>query len=111
MAGGLGQDRAAIRGLWKTERNAILRPMTKVQITFPLTRPLTDSDWNRIAHMHSVYGFNLVRLKPSGDALFVEYDASRLSPKEVRGSLEQNGLPVGIATPPPEPPKPENPAG
>jgi hypothetical protein len=60
--------------------------------------------------MHSVLGFNAVRLKPSGDALFVEYDASRLSPKEVSGALEANGLPVGSPTPlprtpiPPEPP-------
>ncbi len=83
--------------------------MTKVQITFPLTRPLTDTDLNRIAHMHSVYGFNAVRLKQSGDALFVEYDASRLSPKEVRGSLEQNGLPVGVPTPLPLAPKLEPP--
>lgn len=86
-------------------------PMTKVQVTFPLTRPLTDTDLNRISHMHSVYGFNAVRLKPSGDALFVEYDASRLTPKEVRGSLEKNGLPIGPPVPPPEVPKPEPPAG
>jgi hypothetical protein len=86
-------------------------PMTKVQVTFPLTRPLTDTDLNRISHMHSVYGFNAVRLKPSGDALFVEYDASRLSPKDVRGSLEQNGLPIGPPAPLPEIPQPEPAAG
>jgi hypothetical protein len=89
----------------------MLLPMTKVQITFPLTRPLTDSDLNRISHMHSVYGFNAVRLTPSVDALFVEYDASRLSPTEVRGALEHNGLPIGAPTPLPQAVKPEPPAG
>lgn len=44
--------------------------------------------------MHAVYGFLAVRLAPSGVELFIEYDASRLSPKEVRASLEQNGLPL-----------------
>lgn len=72
--------------------------MTKVQVTFPFSRPLTESDLVSISHMHSVYGFLAVRLTPAGDALFVEYDASRLNRKEVRGSLEQNGLP--LATPP-----------
>jgi hypothetical protein len=82
--------------------------MTKVQITFPLARPLTDSDLACIARMHGVYGFNIVRLKPSGDALFVEYDASRLSPKEVRAALEASGLPLGVTPPPPlEVPKQE----
>jgi hypothetical protein len=75
--------------------------MTKVQITFPLTRSLTESDLASISRIRGVYGFNTVRLKPSGDALFVEYDASRLSPKEVRASLEASGLPVGITQPPP----------
>ena len=41
----------------------------------------------------------MVRLKASGEELFVEYDASRLSPKEVRGCLEQNGLPLAPAPP------------
>jgi hypothetical protein len=76
--------------------------MTKVQVTFPLSRPLTESDLVSISHMHSVYGFLAVRLKPSGQELFIEYDASRLSRKEARASLEQNGLP--IADPPPNAP-------
>jgi hypothetical protein len=44
--------------------------------------------------MHSVYGFLALRLVPSGDGLFVEYDASRLTPKEVRASLEEHGIPL-----------------
>ncbi len=69
-------------------------PMTKVQTTFKLSRPLTDGDLKSIAHVHSVYGMFAVRVAPGGDELFVEYDASRLLPKEVRGTLEENGLPL-----------------
>jgi hypothetical protein len=68
--------------------------MTKVQTTFGVTRPLTEPDLLNIARMHSVYGFLAVRLRPSGDKLFVEYDASRLTPNDVRLSLEEHGLPV-----------------
>lgn len=73
--------------------------MTKVQLTFQFSRPLTEDDYVSISRMHSVYGFMAVRLKP-GPELFIEYDASRLSPKEVRASLEQNGLPLSPAEPP-----------
>jgi hypothetical protein len=68
--------------------------MTKVQATFKLFRPLDDEDLRRIAHMHSVFGFFAVRLAPSGQELFVEYDFSRLSEEEVRGSLQEKGIPV-----------------
>jgi hypothetical protein len=74
--------------------DAILNPMTKVQTTFNMTRPLTESELLNIARMHSVYGFMAVRWKPSHNTLFVEYDASRLTLSEVRSSLEEHGLPV-----------------
>jgi hypothetical protein len=85
--------------------------MTKVDITFKFSRPLTESDLVAISHMHSVYGFFTVRLKPSADELFVEYDASRLSPKEVRGSLEQNGIPLAYPPAPGAPTTEETLAG
>ena len=68
--------------------------MTKVQIKLPLSRPLTDEDLKSISHVHSVYGFFATRIEPSGKELFVEYDASRLSPKEVQGTLAENGIPI-----------------
>jgi hypothetical protein len=68
--------------------------MTKVQVTFKLSRPLTDVDFNNISRVHSVYGILVARVQPTLDELFVEYDASRLSPNDVRGTLEQHGLPV-----------------
>jgi hypothetical protein len=75
-------------------RMLFLIAMTKVQATFKLSRPLTDDDLKSIARMHAVYGFLAVRLSSSGQELFVEYDFSRLSEKEARGSLQQNGIPV-----------------
>ena len=73
--------------------------MTKVQTRFKLARALTEPDFVSISRMHSVYGFFAVRLKPSENELFVEYDASRLTPKEVRASLEQHGLPLADSAP------------
>lgn len=68
--------------------------MTKVDVTFKLARPLNKDELKSIARLHSVYGMFAVRLQPSGDELFVEYDASRLSPKDVRGTIEQRGIPI-----------------
>lgn len=68
--------------------------MTKVQLTFKLARSLTDRDMKQISKVHAVYGMFATRVVSSGQALFVEYDASRLSPKEVRATLEEHGLPL-----------------
>lgn len=84
--------------------------MTKVQVTFKLSRPLTDTDFNNISRVHSVYGILAARVKPTLHELFVEYDASRLSTNEVRGTLEHHGLPIApgasVYTPPPAPVQP-----
>ena len=68
--------------------------MTKVQITVPLSRTLQEQDFERIARIHSVYGMLAARVLPPGNHLFVEYDASRLSRDEVRGTLAENGIPI-----------------
>ena len=68
--------------------------MTKVQTTFKLSRELEAPDLQKIAHVHAVYGMLAARVLPSGKEMFVEYDASRLSAKDVRGTLEEHGLPV-----------------
>ncbi len=68
--------------------------MTKVQITVPLSRPLTEEDFDRISRVHAVYGMLATRVLPPGNQLFVEYDSSRLSRDEVRGTLAENGLPI-----------------
>jgi hypothetical protein len=68
--------------------------MTKVQTRFRLSRPLTEHDFESISKVHAVYGILAARVQGSGDELFVEYDFSRLSLKEVRGILAQNGIPI-----------------
>jgi hypothetical protein len=69
--------------------------MTKVDMTLKLNRPLSEPELKSLARVHAVYGMLTVRLKPSGEELFIEYDASRLSPDEVKGTLTQHGIPVG----------------
>lgn len=68
--------------------------MTKVQLSFKLSRALNDNDLDNISRVHSVYGFYVVRPRPVGDELFVEYDASRLSLQDVRRTLGEHGLPI-----------------
>jgi copper chaperone CopZ len=68
--------------------------MTKVQISFRLTRPLDDSTMNRIAGVHSVYGIHRVQVAPTLDSLTVEYDATRMNPAEVEATLGGNGIPI-----------------
>ena len=68
--------------------------MTKVQLSFKLSRPLEDADLRQIARVHAVFGILAVRVTPSGDELFVEYDASRLTHKEIQGTLTAHGLPL-----------------
>jgi allophanate hydrolase subunit 1 len=68
--------------------------MTKVQLEYDLVRPLTDADASGVADVHSWYGIQRVQLMPSMDKLFVEYDASRLSEKDVEAVLQRFRLPI-----------------
>ena len=68
--------------------------MTKVQTAYRLSRVLSEQDLENIARVHTVYGIFAVRVQPSLEELLVEYDASRLSAKEVEAPLEQHGIPV-----------------
>jgi hypothetical protein len=68
--------------------------VTKVQLEYDLVRPLTDQDADRIGDVHSWYGIERVQLAPSLDRLMVEFDASRLSEKDVEAVLQRFGLPV-----------------
>jgi hypothetical protein len=68
--------------------------MTKLQLEYELERPLNDDDAVAIADIHSVYGFVRVTLAPSMDRITVEYDASRLSEKDVEAWLMRYGLPI-----------------
>lgn len=68
--------------------------MTKIQLEYDLVRPLTDQDAGAVADVHSWYG--ILRVQPTAalDKLHVEYDASRLSEKDVEAVLQRFGLPV-----------------
>ena len=68
--------------------------MTKVQLSYDLMRPLTDADANAIADVHSVYGMSLVKLGPGLDKIDVDYDASRLTEKDVEAVLVRFGIPL-----------------
>ena len=68
--------------------------MTKVQLEYDLVRPLTDADAGGIADVHSWYGIQRVQLASSLDKLLVEYDASRLSEKDVEAVLQRFRLPI-----------------
>ena len=68
--------------------------MTKVQLEYDLVRTLTDHDAAAIGDVHSWYGIERVQLAPSLDRLRVEYDASRLTEKDVEAVLQRFGLPI-----------------
>jgi hypothetical protein len=68
--------------------------MTKVQMRVPLSRSLEEKDFERIAHIHTVYGILAARVLAPDNELFVEYDSSRLSRSEVCEMLAENGIPI-----------------
>jgi hypothetical protein len=68
--------------------------MTKVQLEYPLVRPLADADAPAIANVHSWYGILRVKLSPDLDHVSVEYDASRLSEKDVEEVLHRFAIPI-----------------
>ncbi len=71
-----------------------LERMTKIQIRFRFERPLDEIQLQRLGDAHTFYGIYHVRLNPSLDGVMVEYDASRLGPKEVESALAGAGIPV-----------------
>jgi hypothetical protein len=68
--------------------------MTKVQLEYDLVRPMTDQDAAAVGNVHSWYGILRVQLAPALDRLQVEYDASRLTEKDVESVLQRFGLPI-----------------
>jgi hypothetical protein len=68
--------------------------MTKVQLHYELERPLTDEDATGVADAHSWYGILRVQAAPSMDRLSVEFDASRLTEKDVEAVLHRFRLPI-----------------
>jgi hypothetical protein len=69
--------------------------MTKVQLRYGLARPLDESLLERIADLHGVYGF--LRIEPAPEGLLVEFDASRLTERDVEGHLRRAGIPIQLS--------------
>ncbi len=68
--------------------------MTKLQLEYDLVRPLTDDDASGIAGIHSWYG--IIRVKPAAslDKITVEFDASRLTEKDLEATMHRFGIPI-----------------
>ncbi len=48
----------------------------------------------RIANIYEVYGILRINFEPGGQNLTVEYDATRMSPKDVEAVLAHAGVPL-----------------
>ena len=69
--------------------------MTKVTLHYDLERKLTEEeDYAHIADIHSVYGMVRVQLAPSLDKITVDYDASRLTKKDMEATLARFNIPI-----------------
>ena len=68
--------------------------MTKVQVQFRLAGALDETLMQRIADAHGSYGIGRVRVDASGEHITVDYDATRLNPKEVEAVLRGAGIPI-----------------
>ena len=71
--------------------------MTKVTLHYDLTRPLADDDLANIANVHSTYGMARVQVAPTLDKITVDYDASRLTKKDMEAVLARHAIPVRTA--------------
>lgn len=68
--------------------------MTKLQVQYDLEGPLSDESAEGVANVHSYYGIMRVLVAPSLDRITVEYDATRLSEKDVEAALINHHIPV-----------------
>jgi hypothetical protein len=71
--------------------------MTKVTLHYNLTRPLGDEDLGHIADVHSTYGMARVQVAPTLDKITVDYDASRLTKKDMEAVLARYAIPIRTA--------------
>jgi hypothetical protein len=68
--------------------------MTKVQLPFSLAVPLDEATINRLGNVYEIYGILRINAEPGGQNLTVEYDATRLTPKDVEAVLARAGVPL-----------------
>ncbi len=70
--------------------------MTKVQVRYDLERPLDERLLNCVSAAHGIYGMARVLPTPDLRGLIVDYDASRLTEKDVEASLRSLGIPICV---------------
>jgi allophanate hydrolase subunit 1 len=68
--------------------------MTKVQLPFTVAAALDEATMNRLAAAHEIYGILRISIEPGGQKLTVEYDATRLTPKDVEAVLAHAGVSI-----------------
>ena len=68
--------------------------MTKVQLSFPLSAPLSERQIAGIADLYRIDGILRVNPDPAGQNLQIEYDATRFSPEDVEAALARAGFPL-----------------
>jgi hypothetical protein len=68
--------------------------MTKLQIRFGLEAPLGENQLAGVSDAHKIYGILRVIPVESPTGVAVEYDASRVSAKEVEAALRRAGIAV-----------------
>ena len=68
--------------------------MTKVQLPFSMSAPLDEATIDRLANVYEIYGILRIDTKPEEQKLTVEYDATRLTPKDVEAVLARAGVPL-----------------
>ena len=68
--------------------------MTRVELEYKLLRSLTDADSKAISDVHGWYGFHHVKVAPTLDKISVDFDASRLTEKDVEAVLVRFGVPI-----------------
>jgi copper chaperone CopZ len=78
------------------EVGILIASMTKVTLHYDLARPLSEPDLENIANVHSTYGIARVQVAPSLDKITVDYDASRLSKRDVEAELLRHGIPIQV---------------
>jgi len=70
--------------------------MTKVQVRYDLERPLDENMLNCVSAAHGIYGMARIAPTPDLRGLVVDYDASRLSLREVEAELRRAGIPISV---------------
>jgi hypothetical protein len=69
--------------------------MTRIQVQLPLQQPLSQVHFAALAGTSKIYGILAAKPGPSLRSIVVEYDATRLSSREVEAAMRRVGIPVG----------------